>query len=643
MIRNLSLFCTLGAALLSVGCRSVDQQTGSLRQQYDDIIDIAHTPAAGSRGGGWFCDQGSWRGFTVPESEKWVNGFCGPFDLDNRGWMARAAVSVSFDTPAAETFTPEHTNYIPGEISILARSATGAIAQRLQFVDASTALLGILTDTNRTLRLGGDGWREGTRFQLDRNTVIARLPGGEFVCIGFPPEVKVECGEDNYRALYDGQGEIFVTISFFNNEKDKLAKLQKAASILDAPGEYFAANDRRWDGYLEKVLRDDMPHEYNRIAVKSIVTLISNWKTHKGGLLHEGVIPSHAVSYFNGFWAWDSWRFSVALAPIAPELAKNNIRAMFDYQLPNGMIIDCIYSDPEENNARDSKPPLAAWAVDAVFESSRDTTFLREMYPGLLAYHRWWYAERDHDRNGICEFGSVDGTVEAAAWESGMDNAIRFDDAAMVRNDADDAWSFNRESVDLNAYLALEYGLLRKFAAIIGQPFEEPDRTANVAQYFFDDGIGFFFDRRLADGSFVREEGCEAYTPLWTGIATPGQVERAMAILTDTTKFSTYIPFPTVAADNPKFMPAGYWRGPIWLDQTYFAIKGLRNYGYNEMADAYTLQVFDRLDGLTGTKPIHENYDTHTGGRLKAPHFSWSAAHLLMLYGDYGKRTFTTF
>ena len=41
-----------------------------------------------------------------------------------------------------------------------------------------------------------------------------------------------------------------------------------------------------------------------------------------------------------------------------PELAKNNIRAMFDYQQPDGMIIDCIYTDPSENNARDQQASL---------------------------------------------------------------------------------------------------------------------------------------------------------------------------------------------------------------------------------------------------------------------------------------------
>ena len=46
-----------------------------------------------------------------------------------------------------------------------------------------------------------------------------------------------------------------------------------------------------------------------------------------------------------------------------------------------------------------------------------------------------------------------------------------------------------------------------------------------------------------------------------------------LPMLQDTAKFSTYIPFPTIAADNPKYNPRGYWRGPIWLDQTYFAIR----------------------------------------------------------------------
>lgn len=611
------------------------------RYEFNNILDIAYTPDTLTRCRGWFTDAGSWMGFTLPQKDHWVNGFCGPFSLDmnRRQWMAQSAVTVGYADQANVIFTPDSTCYFPGELYLSASSEEGKIIQRLNFLDASTALLRIHSDAGKELSLTASQWGKEIQVQTDQNTVIARHPSGEIVALTFTPDVSVKGTDNNYQAKINGsEHDTYVAISFYTGEKELSAGLQKAQLALSNPQEGLKANKERWEGCLTKILRKDMKPEYDRIAVKAVVTLISNWRTHRGGLLHEGIVPSHAAYYFVGFWAWDTWRFSAALAKFDPELAKDNIRAMFDYQQPDGMIIDCIYTDPAENNARDSKPPLVSWAVDEIFTHTNDTAFISEMYPQLMAYYKWWYNKRDHNRNGMCEYGSTDGTLEAAAWESGMDNAIRFDDAKMLKNNgAEDAWSMDQESVDLNAYLALECKLLKKFASILGVTFDGPDYSSQVADYFFDKEKGFFFDRRLKDGSFIQEPGCEAYTPLWTEVATADQVKAMLPLLTDTAKFSTYIPFPTVAADNPKYNPRGYWRGPIWLDQTYFAIRGLRNYGYNKMADEYTLQVFDRLQGLKEGAPIHENYGTHTGELLKAPHFSWSSSHLLMLYDDYGK------
>ena len=611
------------------------------RYEFNNILDITYTPDTLTRCGGWFTDAGSWMGFTLPQKDHWVNGFCGPFSLDmnRRQWMAQSAVTVGYADQANVIFTPDSTCYFPGELYLSASSEEGKIIQRLNFLDASTALLRIHSDAGKELSLTASQWGKEIQVQTDQNTVIARHPSGEIVALTFTPDVSVKGTDNNYQAKINGsEHDTYVAISFYTGEKELSAGLQKAQLALSNPQEGLKANKERWEGYLTKILRKDMKPEYDRIAVKAVVTLISNWRTHRGGLLHEGIVPSHAAYYFVGFWAWDTWRFSAALAKFDPKLAKDNIRAMFDYQQPDGMIIDCIYTDPAENNARDSKPPLVSWAVDEIFTHTNDTAFISEMYPQLMAYYKWWYNKRDHNRNGMCEYGSTDGTLEAAAWESGMDNAIRFDDAKMLKNNgAEDAWSMDQESVDLNAYLALECKLLKKFAGILGVTFDGPDYSSQVADYFFDKEKGFFFDRRLKDGSFIQEPGCEAYTPLWTKVATADQVKAMLPLLTDTAKFSTYIPFPTVAADHPKYNPRGYWRGPIWLDQTYFAIRGLRNYGYNKMADEYTLQVFDRLQGLKEGAPIHENYGTHTGELLKAPHFSWSSSHLLMLYDDYGK------
>ena len=632
----------VGAVMFFINCSERKPVAyNSLVHEYGNILDIAYTPNDSAFGRGWFTDAGSWMGFTLPQKDHWVNGFCGPFSLDmnRRQWMAQSAVTVGYNDDANAVFTPDSTCYFPGELYLSASSEEGKIIQRLNFLDASTALLRIHSDAGKELSLTASQWGKEIQVQTDQNTVIARHPSGEIVALTFTPDVSVKGTDNNYQAKINGsEHDTYVAISFYTGEKELSAGLQKAQLALSNPQEGLKANKERWEGYLTKILRKDMKPEYDRIAVKAVVTLISNWRTHRGGLLHEGIVPSHAAYYFVGFWAWDTWRFSAALAKFDPELAKDNIRAMFDYQQPDGMIIDCIYTDPAENNARDSKPPLVSWAVDEIFTHTNDTAFISEMYPQLMAYYKWWYNKRDHNRNGMCEYGSTDGTLEAAAWESGMDNAIRFDDAKMLKNDgAEDAWSMDQESVDLNAYLALECKLLKKFAGILGVTFDGPDYSSQVADYFFDKEKGFFFDRRLKDGSFIQEPGCEAYTPLWTKVATADQVKAMLPLLTDTAKFSTYIPFPTVAADNPKYNPRGYWRGPIWLDQTYFAIRGLRNYGYNKMADEYTLQVFDRLQGLKEGAPIHENYGTHTGELLKAPHFSWSSSHLLMLYDDYGK------
>lgn len=621
-------------------CGMAEEAAPNLRENYNHIVDVSFTPGEGRTFTGLFTDAGAWIGFTLPASDDGLNGFCGPFSIDtpSRYWMAKSAVTVMGEGDRPADWQCDSVNYCPGELILSVRKGEERILQHLYFLDAHTALLRVQNNLRRPLTFTAADWQADIRVTTEGQTVTALHPSGERLYLTFPSEVTVTPTPEGYQAATaKATADTYVTLSFAANEAESEAVRKRSVEALAHPADELQAQQDRWNGYLQSVLRPDMPADYDRIAVKSVVTLISNWRSRRGDLLHDGIIPSHAVDYFVGLWAWDCWRFSVAMARFAPQLAKDNIRAMFDYQQPDGMVIDNVFTFASGNNRRNTKPPLAAWAVDAVFTATQDTAFVREMYPKLLAYYEWWYQQRDHDHNGMCEYGSTDGTRLAAAWESGMDNAIRFDEAKMLKNDAAQAWSLDQESVDLNAYLALEARLLKKMAQCIGQPFEAPDYSAKVADYFFDADRHFFFDRRVGEGSFVRECGCEAYTPLWTQLATPAQVEAMLPLLTDTTKFATYIPFPTVAADNPKCEPDGYWRGPIWLDQTYFAIRGLRNYGYREMADAYTRQVFDRLDGLKQDAPIHENYGTQHGNRLKAPNFSWSAAHLLMLYEDYQK------
>ncbi len=637
-IKRYSLFIVCLSLLFAFGCSSERHKVGN--PLFDNILDIAYTPDSLYRyTPGCFTDMGSWMGFTIPQKDKWINGFCGPFSFYQYGWKAVSIAKVSFQENSSELFTPDSINYYPGGIYISASAADKKIEQKLIFIDASIALLHIRPNSTSNLVIEQDfGQKQHSieRIQEENRLHFLSSEKEEYI-LCFPEnttfeEGKALCSDVSPEGLYVAVLQVFRE----GGAAEKTALIERTNSILEQPQHYIKENKERWEGYLSSALRKNMPPEFDRIAAKSVVTLISNWRSPREALYHEGVVPSHAAYYFVGFWAWDSWKHAVALSRFAPELAKNQVRAMFDYQLEDGMVIDCIFPDSSENNARDSKPPLAAWAVDAIYSHTGDLEFLREIYPKLLKYHEWWYWKRDHDQNGYCEFGSTDGTTVAAAWESGMDNAIRFDRAQMLQNHPD-AWSFDQESVDLNCFLALENRLLKKFAEILGVPFEHEEKAGKPGDYFFDTEDGFFYDRRIQDGSFVKVKGSEAYIPLWTEVATKEQFDQMFPILKDENKFSTYIPFPTVSADEPEFTPNGYWRGPIWLDQTYFAISGIRKYGKIQEADQYTGQVFDRLEKLRKGGAIHENYDALTGQQLKAPHFSWSAAHLLMLYWEYGE------
>ena len=90
---------------------------------------------------------------------------------------------------------------------------------------------------------------------------------------------------------------------------------------------------------------------------------------------------------------------------------------------------------------------------------------------------------------------------------------------------------------------------------------------------------------------------------------------------------------PTVSYDDPKYSSHLYWRGPAWLNVSWFAIKGLESYGYSDLAS----RLKDTILGwcARNTDCLHEYYDTRTGAGLGAPSFGWTSAFVIeMILGD---------
>jgi putative isomerase len=291
----------------------------------------------------------------------------------------------------------------------------------------------------------------------------------------------------------------------------------------------------------------------------------------------------------------------------------------------------------ESHNLRDTKPPLSGWAIWEVYKKTDDIDFLAELYPQLVLYHNWWYRFRDCDGDGLCEFGSTDGTLTAAKWESGMDNAIRFDGAHIVEGSN---YSINSESVDLNSYLAKEKEYLFKMAQVLDLPDALHWRDeANVLKErirstFFDSELGYFFDIDYETGEYLNSAmGPEGWTPLWCGIASEEQAAAVVGNMMDSQKFNTYVPLPTIDVSHESFDPEdGYWRGPVWIDQVWLGYVGLKKYGFHEEAEMIRQNILRHCEGLSDMgSPIRENYHPLTGKGLNAEHFSWSAAHLILM------------
>ncbi len=661
--------CLLGISLFLAfcSCQQNLEKPISFEPLTPNVLDFKGIPSTASdRAISSFCDLGAWHSYSLPDDSTYVGGFIGPFSMarGNGTWVGKKFAHLTLYSKTGQKLKysdRSEVNQFPGWLEQILFVEDKKLEVDLKLFYTSNRTVAIVGElTNRSdeaieisMEWAGETWLENAVFSAENGLSLVFADATTQHRYQFGDELKIDLGPGN--TSYSATSKELITIDpedpyltgvtysvlFEGDDRENITKFNVTLSDL------FRKTQSRWTGYL-----DAFPYSKNHwldaddfdlLKSKCIQTLIINWKSVAGELKHDGLFPSYHHRGFHGFWAWDSWKHAVALSKFAPELAKSQVLAMFDYQDDLGMIADCIFRDTliEKHNWRNTKPPLATWAVYEIFQKTGDTTFVKTMFPKLNKYHNWWYENRDHDQNGLCEYGSTDGSRVAAAWESGMDNAVRFDEATIQQN-SEKAWSFNQESVDLNAYLTLEKKQLACLAKVIGE--EEFGKILQESAIdlgkrileFYDSDQGYFFDRKIPDNTLISVFGPEGWIPLWTELASEDQAESLRQMLLNDEVFNSKVPLPTLDISHLEFDPSnGYWRGPVWLDQAYFAIAGLESYGFYEVANELKLKLIHNAEGLLEKGvPIRENYHPVTGEGLNAKHFSWSAAHLLLLIND---------
>ncbi len=323
-------------------------------------------------------------------------------------------------------------------------------------------------------------------------------------------------------------------------------------------------------------------------------------------------------------WLWDSCFHALAYTFIDKKLAEDSLLSVIDTQQKGGFIPHI--GRPDGNFSNITQPPLLSWASYKVYQQTKNKAFLRKMYPKLKAYLFWCLRNRDKNHNGLQEWARSD--------ESGMDNSSRFNSGC----------SF--DALDFSSILANDLSCLYSISREIGNVESKLKRNEQkinkkIQQYLWNKKEGFFFDRYF-NGTFSRSKTACGFLPLFSGSATEQQAEHLIQHLLAKNEFHTPFPVPSESIDSPTF-DNNMWRGPVWLNYNYFIIEGLKQYGFNDIAETLrrkTLREVEKWYRKEGT--IFEFYDPFgklsprciprkdTYGAIKE--FGWSAALYIVLF-----------
>jgi len=474
---------------------------------------------------------------------------------------------------------------------------------------------GLTFENDQTLAVGlPPGITAGLKFHISPQFWKTTNSGGEFKSIrnlsydtnavivknGIVPErggytviILVQSGDDSTITLKIG------------SEPVSTAEVPSFSSICDI-------TEARWKDWFEKI-----PHVADTYAITYTYAwwvMANNLVRPKGSIFYEAMMPSK-VNYV-GLWLWDSAMHALAFRHVDPELARNQIRAILESQLPDGMLPDAVYDDGVVSEidhpiyAEVTKPPILAWAALKLHESAPDLGFLEEIYVPLVRWNAWWFSMNDDDVDGLAQYNHP--------YSSGLDDSPLWDFGMPV------------ESPDLNTYLCIQMGSLAMMAEFLGMDTEaqmwrrrSKAIVHRMIQDFWDEESGVF--RAVNENGRIPVVTPFNLYPLWTGQLPDDIRDRLIGHLTNPDEFWGEYMLPSVARNDPLYDPSTMWRGPVWVNINYFFIEALRQIGEDKLADELTQKTLDLIMSHPG---IFEYYHSDSGepSAKAAEAFGWTAA-----------------
>ncbi len=334
----------------------------------------------------------------------------------------------------------------------------------------------------------------------------------------------------------------------------------------------------------------------------------------KGRWIRPGITPSRIV-YGRGVWLWDSAFHVFGLAhggPGACALGADQIpiltENMVDGHLPREVWVDTPGHDLQA-------PGILTQAALRLLGRNADLLDPAAVYRRLRANFDWYLRRRRDAGAGLCMWDGGD---------SGWDTSPRWDAGRPV-------------AVDLNAWMIIDARNLARLARLAGLAREATsleeiarDLAARSLSHFWHEEDGLFYDR-FPDGSWRRVVTPVSFWAMYAGFATPEQARRIARRLDDPDSFGTPYPIPSVAQTDPAHVPNEYWRGPVWINLNWIAVRALQRYGLRKEAEELRTRTLD----LVASDPVAwEYYRPDTGKGIGAPVYGWTAALFLDLLAD---------
>jgi glycogen debranching enzyme len=409
-----------------------------------------------------------------------------------------------------------------------------------------------------------------------------------------------------------------------------------------------------------------------------------------------GTFTKPAPHQYPHQWNWDAAVIALGLSHFDLPRALEEIRGLLKGQWKDGMVPHIIYhtgrsdyfpdpdfwqtsgspSAPAVATSGITQPPLAASILRTIHERTPVPDFVREVYPALLGWHRWFHTQRDADGSRLaCLIHPWEsGTDDSPRWLNAIARIVPQDLPAYQRRDTVHVSSSQRphkedydrfihlvnvfrtnhydpaallaqspflvQDILTNAILHQADQDLRMLAVEIGEPVDEIDGWIGSVrdvfnERFWDEKDGLYYDYDVRAGMPLRVNTEMTFMALYAGLADPRQAERLVSehLLNP----SEYAPGKRVrfwvtsaSQSEPLWEARRYWRGPVWIITNWLIAQGLKRYGYGELANAIRR---DSLQLIRETG-FWEYFDAANGSGCGSPDFSWSAALGIELLAD---------